>query len=857
MSDVQTDVQTQSAVDPSTGLFTPPAYSDSHVHRQIEEILGGVTDVVSRVWPLRDYVAINPYSGIAGRTFSDARAFLQVFSDCELLMPMEYYGSQFLKGGFSVDDIRDAIAESSQSGIDPHLTVEQVLDRLETIDGDEELGSVKPSRGKRPIRTIAEHADQVGESAWSETVVDEISKFCSAYYDQVQSTWSSPWKELPLFMAWKSAARHDRNPEILGLTGFRSFVDSLPPGPIAAIVALLTRLQIPTPLWESFLLCQVFSMPGWCAWAKYQDSLDDQVDHEELFGLLAIRLAYDVAISEVTGLSVHWDAMIDERSATFRRPATAAGDDSEIRMLLLRASEIGYRRGILGQLVTVEPTNASRRLAQMVFCIDVRSERIRRQLESLSPGIETFGFAGFFGMPIEYVKLGQEQGDSHVPALIRPHFQLHEGLSGEASQDEASQDEATLATARKRSGLWTELWGRFQKSAVGCFSFVETMGLVYAAKLFANTNASSSSVGIADRDGKSTEAPVTGPTLRGLDRQGWSPSRQADLAESMLRNLGLIDGFARLVAFYGHASETKNNPLAAGLDCGACGGHSGEPNARLAALLLNQPFIREALAERGITIPEDTHFLAGLHHTTTDRLEIYDLDQVPASHQGDLQEVLDYSHLASTACRKERAPILGAPTPADLLRRAVDWSEVRPEWGLAGNAAFFVGPRWMTEEMNLDGRTFLHSYDHRGDRDGAVLENIMTAPMVVANWINMQYYASTVDNRHFGSGDKTVHNVVGGFGVLSGNSGDLMTGLPTQSLHDGRAFQHLPVRLQVLIAAPREAIGRVLEKHGMVKDLVDNGWLHLIAIEGGESYRYASEGWYAVASGARSVAGKH
>ncbi len=144
---------------------------------------------------------------------------------------------------------------------------------------------------------------------------------------------------------------------------------------------------------------------------------------------------------------------------------------------------------------------------------------------------------------------------------------------------------------------------------------------------------------------------------------------------------------------------------------------------------------------------------------------------------------------------------------------------------------------------------FLHSYDHTQDPDGGVLETIMTAPMVVAHWINMQYYASTVDNRHFGSGNKTVHNVVGRFGILSGNGGDLMTGLPWQSLHTGDDYQHLPMRLQSVIAAPRGSIERVIEKHEAISDLLTGGWLHLIAIDEGTVYRYAEDGsWQAVNS---------
>ncbi len=114
----------------------------------------------------------------------------------------------------------------------------------------------------------------------------------------------------------------------------------------------------------------------------------------------------------------------------------------------------------------------------------------------------------------------------------------------------------------------------------------------------------------------------------------------------------------------------------------------------------------------------------------------------------------------------------------------------------------------------------------------------MTAPLVVANWINMQYYASVVDGEHFGSGNKTIHNVVGRFGILSGSTGDLMTGLPWQSLHNGSEFQHAPLRLQAVIAAPREAIQRVIDKHALVSNLIVNGWVHLIAIEGSTHYRY-------------------
>jgi len=113
-----------------------------------------------------------------------------------------------------------------------------------------------------------------------------------------------------------------------------------------------------------------------------------------------------------------------------------------------------------------------------------------------------------------------------------------------------------------------------------------------------------------------------------------------------------------------------------------------------------------------------------------------------------------------------------------------------------------------------------------------VLTLVMTAPMVVTNWINLQYHASTVDNRRYGSGNKLLHNVVGGrLGVFEGNGGDLRIGLPMQSLHDGEHLRHTPLRLSVFIEAPREAIDAVMAQHAVVRHLIGNGWMHLFCLE--------------------------
>ena len=250
--------------------------------------------------------------------------------------------------------------------------------------------------------------------------------------------------------------------------------------------------------------------------------------------------------------------------------------------------------------------------------------------------------------------------------------------------------------------------------------------------------------------------------------------------------------------------------------------------------------VRTALVSKNITIHETTWFLGGMHNTTTDELTLYDIDLMPASHAADLQQLKTMLALAGQKARAERAPTLGlahlerdaVQLEASIKSRANDWAQVRPEWGLANNAAFIVAPRTRSQHLNLAGRAFLHDYDHKEDSTLGVLELIMTAPMVVTNWINMQYYASVVDNVKYGSGNKVLHNVVGGrLGVFEGNGGDLRIGLPMQSLHDGSKWQHTPLRLSVFIEAPKAAIDSIIAKHAVVRQLVHNQWLHLFQIE--------------------------
>ncbi len=846
--------------------YSPSGACTEHLQpflEHLQPILERIQSSVAPVWPLRDYVAVNPYGGFSQRDFWDARAYLDTFSDCELLPSLEYFAEETHDGRLSRDHVRQAVAEMrpdmSESEIDE--TVRGLMTKLEAEHGLRSHGSstaVPQGSGLKPLSEIVR--DQTG-CDWPHLIKQEIGKFCSTYYDQGQAAWRTPFRQETLYDSWRACAKHDLNPEVLGLRGFRALVSGLPNRSDLAVLQLLEVMQIPAEHWEQFLLCQVFSMPGWFALMRYNSQAhpDEAETVNEFIDLLAIRLAYESAVwaghtlspagrrnlSSENGQGSALGRQTDEPWCSGVNPGIERYILLRARYILLRATELTFQDQLLSQMLPGAAAESAatgqaasstmpqqRKLAQMVFCIDVRSERFRRQIEQCSGEVETFGFAGFFGVPMEVVPLGQSQGRSQLPVLLKPQFKVYEGLR--CGTDDQSSLEDRLIAGR----LGRTLWKSFATSAASCFTFVETSGLLFGAKLLGRAIGKRQAARHSPQDCAADSAvDRLGPTLRGLNAQGLTTSDQADLAAGILKNLGLTKGFARLVVFCGHESQTENNPLAASLDCGACGGHSGQANARFAATLLNQPYIRTALKQRGIEIPEDTRFLAAVHETTTDTCTFHDLAELPESHRQDVQELQSITLASSAQTREERSRASGIASTSDVFRRAQEWSEVRPEWGLAGNAAFVVAPRKLTKGLDLGGRVFLHSYESQTDPEGSVLELIMTAPMVVAHWINMQYYASSVDPKHFGSGSKTIHNVVGKFGLFSGEGGDLMTGLPWESVHTGQKFQHKPMRLLSVICASRQSIDRILRKHGFLVDLIRNRWLHLVCLDGESTFR--------------------
>ncbi len=799
----------------------------------LKQAIQSAIDSIAPSWPLDRLIAVNPYWGHVQHSFDETAKTLAKLAGSPLAMPIDYYRRAWTSGEITANDLSEAMSENSIG-----MTSEQLIGVLDK-------GSVWP----QPLALLSDQIDRRRDlqrhPSWFDTITHQVSQFCAAYFDHQQADWH-PGQGESLYSSWQRSISKDRSIQLLmGESRIPERAGLLAVEPVDQILSSLVGFDIPEAEWSRYLQALILRIGGWgswCAYLRWQKQLDGQ-DDDTLVDLLAIRLSWETLLDDgARSPDSVWSAWMSD----WLNHDWNTGDFAlETQLIWQRAQEISYQRSLVDALLSAgpEPMKTVPSM-QAAFCIDVRSEVFRRHLEAQSKDVQTLGFAGFFGLPISYAPLGTQASRPQLPGLLAPQLHITDS-SGDSDVDTRIANQR-LSKLRGMSG-----WQTFQSVPLSTFSLVETLGIGYLAKLVKRSLPSSSARVSEETVGlNGDQVGMLRPTLDAAAVGG--VEGQADMAAKVLRGMGFGQTFAPLVLLIGHGSQTINNPQQAGLDCGACCGQTGEINARALAGLLNCPRVREQLRNHGIELPESTHFIAGLHNTTTDDIRLHDLGQLPISHQHDLKLLEQQLGAASESARAERAPALGLGKLLDrpevlhreLTRRADDWSQTRPEWGLANNAVFIVAPRSRTRSINLKGRSFLHDYDDRQDEDGSLLELIMTAPMIVTHWINMQYFASTVDNKRYGSGNKTLHNVVGGrIGVFEGNGGDLRIGLPWQSLNDGTQWRHTPLRLTVVIEASGRAIEAVIERHEIVRQLVSNRWIHLMRLQDDSIEVYRDGQW--------------
>lgn len=755
-------------------------------------------------WPLDQSIAVNPWWKLKNKDISEVSAKLRFLANIRMLMPKEYYKSLWLT------EVNEWHLNEAKKQLDVTADNAELIDYLDNPDPIQHWVHISDF-----LDSQASHQFKI---SWREEILQQISNFCAFQLQHNQSINLELASDDGFYKAWRASAIADKGMQILtGEEHLRSLFASLPENINEFVIQHmfdLTRNNVDEATWEDYVYALVLDINGWASWLAYDEWQANlyEKDHPHLLRqLIVIRMAWDWVLWQNTLLTdkklfTQLNHHFTQQLTQTRQKQLQAQNESKWLWVWHKACEIKFQEEMQHKLISAIHQTTDKPALQAVFCIDVRSARLRSKLEEQHADIETYGFAGFFGLPIAYSTSINQKSRPQLPGLLKPTLVAQQIIS-------------TVQSNKIRNKLQKKMsWKLAAESAPSTFGIVESQGLLKVFDLLKRSLIFSTSK--VTKIKKSHDDWFFSNENADLTTQDL-----AALAKAILNGIGLKKPYASTVLIVGHGSLSSNNPHASGLDCGACGGQSGEVNALVVCHLLNRGEIRDALQQDGINIPENTIFVPCLHNTVTDEINVLNEQS---------GEWLTWLQVATSSCQQQRAntdPQLFKNKhniQHTLDKKSKDWAQLRPEWGLANNAAFVIAPRAYTRGIDFEGRSFLHDYSWQADENFALLEQIMTAPMIVTNWINLQYYASVTDNQHYGSGNKMLHNVVGGnFGVFEGNGGDLRIGLPEQSLHDGATWRHHPVRLNVYIAAPKNAINLIIQKHTMLKELIENNWLFL------------------------------
>lgn len=730
-------------------------------------------------------------------------------------------------------EVKVQASSINQINSDVRVDISKAWEKISPAWPLKNLIAVNPLRGFEDL--LFEHALMEGAAYFQcsqlpvniQAINRETIKWCQAFFDEGQATINMPLRQLGLYQSWRQLIPFDERLHQKCIQN-RTWLRNLPNSAEQTVTECLVKLNIPLENRSLFLTLLLTTLPGWAGYVKYRTEWRQEIipdtNRVSQSDYLAMRLVITCLLWPSARDLLSWYQQANISHISYH-------------MMKINDAEKNYHASLLKLLSKQTKINKSSgevtRLAQLVFCIDVRSEPLRRVLEAQG-NYETFGFAGFFGIPARIKNQLTEESYSSCPVLITPKHIVQETPH--------CSDKILQKTVYKKKQIivMKRLYQALKYTFTIPFALVEALGPWCGLWMSLKTVMPRFSVRLKKKLGEQFQSELAiRPSLTKNDNgYGIDIEDQCVYAESMLRMIGLTDNFSQLIVLCGHGSVTQNNAYASALDCGACGGNQGAGNARILADILNNANVRKTLVKQGIKIPAETLFIAALHDTTTDEVTFFEYENnISTQNLKKLKQDLEFVQQINNRWRCQQ---MGYAKQSEVhknytrhvKKRSADWAQTRPEWGLARNASFIIGPRNLTNKINLDGRAFLHSYEWKQDKDGAILSAILTAPMVVAQWINNQYLFSSLDNVAYGSGSKITHNITGKIGVMQGNGSDLMHGLPLQSIYssDIKAY-HEPLRLMTIVYAPCILISKVIDNHEVLQKLFSNGWVLLACIE--------------------------
>ncbi|MDR7000468.1 putative inorganic carbon transporter subunit DabA [Neobacillus niacini] len=844
--------------------------------QNLNDLVKSASEVIAPLGPISTFAARNPWMGLEQQPFEKVARRLKDVCDVDI-----YPTESVLKSARNRGEIRQEFLEISlQKWLDsqsldlPHdvaerfcraaLFVDQPLTVLSPASELKRLGKKlsyfkHQIAEKQAVKTFSQRLEQLGNEETAKDLNRHMIKWCKLFLDESQAVVSMPNRKDGFYHAWLSLVKYD--PALK--SSVRKEFNDLPEKAEDALIQALLKLEIPFSEIQEYLEAHLLALPGWAGmmlWRSQQSFSENSLLEE----YLAVRISLEYAL--IKPFLPLPEKKIEDK--VFLEPLAAAWvqwggvpinqlsqlSSAELKNYLTLAYR--FKRGLrqrlwleawektyedqLKKIIVSKQMNSEKSVkpvsAQIVFCIDVRSEPFRRKLEQEGP-FETLGAAGFFGLPIEISELGSHHSHDSLPVMFKPQFKVKET----SSEVKLKQYQQRSKVAHSLSTTFKTMKHNLPSSLLLPEISGPWMGLQTLARSLVPRRAGSAFRKIQKTWLRKPSTKLSLEREYTLDSElpvGFTDEEKVSYVHQALKIMGLTDHFAPLVVICGHGSHSTNNPYASSLDCGACGGASSGFNARVLASLCNLPRVRQTLAREGISIPTDTVFAAAEHITTLDKLKWIYVPQLTVQAKKVFDQIESILLKVSEKANAERIPQLPninltCKNPKrEAERFAEDWSEIRPEWGLARNAAFIIGERNLTRDCNLNGRVFLQNYKWQNDKNGDLLATIINGPGTVCQWINLQYYASTVAPHYYGSGNKATQTVTAGIGVMQGNASDLLSGLPWQSvMKSDQEVYHAPLRLLMVIQAPRKYVQRALSENQEFYQKVQNGWIRLASID--------------------------
>jgi len=767
--------------------------------------------------PIKDFIHHNTLHAVQNRPFADAVAIASKLYGAKNSQPLSYFQKRHASGRIYHFAMEAALKAHSSS--------------TEEKEKLQEMMFHEDHEAHYPPASIALDGMRQAWLAKLEINLDALVhpilfRLISNFLDQGISHWPVA---LPGESFWECVIRLVDDSFIpLYPLGEDEARELLQKDPDTAILFCLQRLVGDETLYGTYLLEMSLAHPGWSGMVHVIETNPESLLFKRNISLkefIAIELLMELATLNMK-LGKRFTAIVNTPPLgevdSFATALTSPSIPKHLQVWQ-EAMELSLYAELLSALEKKRSSPAKPQSnVQAIFCIDDRECSIRRHLEELDPGIETFGAAGFFGIEFFYKGIKDIYPVAQCPAVMSPKHLVVESNSDLAEASPSASRRAFEATHPLKNWLVTQ-----------------TVGISYAARLALEVfrpglkTPSLARLGSVEHDSRLhlfRDQEERAPDGRML---GFSREEAADRLETLLRSIGLADDFAPVVMVIAHGASSANNPHFAAYDCGACSGKPGAPNARAFAQMANDPGVRQILGTRGILIPDQTFFIPALHDTTRDEITYFDLkhlgEPLPTkflSFRRTMTEALRRN--AHERCRWfELGPKAGNhQTAAEHVKlRASSIFEPRPELNHSNNLYCIVGRRALSRGLFMDRRSFLHSYDPKSDPEGRILARIFSQVIPVCGGINLEYYFSRIDNSMYGAGTKLPHNVVGLLGVANGVEGDLRTGLPSQMIE-----VHEPARLLIAVEQTTEIVDLALGQIGALKEWLDNQWVRVAAI---------------------------